>query len=765
MMIDRSATSVKYCPEIPQQEVACPGIYCGDARATGNRIAVMAKICERCSRRQPSQAAYCYFDGTALAGTDQARHQEAGCIEFPRPFVHFEGEACRNFNQFVMACQAQWDRARELLVAGTLRDFFAQLGRFDLVEAAQIAERFPNADRGLDQLLERVPNEVLQPAKLLAEPTSVNLGQIRGGADASFELGLVNQGMHLLYGAVAADCDWLLLGDPPAQRQKLFQTPHEVQVRVRAGGDKLRARAAPYEGRLHIDSNAGKVTINVRLEWPVHPFPTGVLAGALTPREIAQKAKQFPREAAAIFEQGDVERWYKSNGWSYPVEGQTGSGIGAVQQFFEALGLTKPPKVAISDNTLSFFGFAGQRLEHRLKISTRERKPVFAHGHGDQSWLQVGEPKFQGAEVSLPIIVDVPSQSRESLQGKVIVRANGNQRFVVPVDLKIAEKPGRAKKSPPPLPIETAEPAPGRRRERTGSTATFGMTRFVYWSGIVGAWAAFSGWLVSEVAFGRWVGDSMLLAILMIVIVAGALGAALSQVEALITRQWAKQRRFLLPGLIGGLLGGLVGGLLGNFFYLIVGGRFMVLEFLGRVTGWTLIGLAIGVCEGGFELHWRKLRNGMIGGTLGGFLGGVVFGPVSYLVGSPMSSRAVAFVLLGLFVGLFLGLVQVLLKEAWLTVEQGFRPGRQLILDQAVTTMGTSEKAGLIFIAYGAKGVEPIHARIRRREDGAYVVEDNQSRGGTLLNDEPVEAPMRLRDGDVIQLGINKVCFSERLRS
>lgn len=701
----------------------------------------------------------------ALPGTDQAAHQEAGCIEFLRPFTLFDGGPCRNFNQLVTACQQHWKEARDLLVAGKLRDFFGQIGRIDLVEAAQLAERWPDADRGLDQLLGRLPNEVLQPAKLMVEPSNVNLGHVRANADASFDLVLTNQGMQLLYGAVASDCDWLVLGEPPTQRQRLFQTPHDMHVRVRVA--KLRARPKPYQGQLHVDSNAGKMTITVRAEAPVRPFPTGVLAGALTPREIAQKAKQHPKEAAALFEKGAVEQWYKDNGWSYPVEGPTGSGVGAVQQFFEALGLTKPPKVEVSERELTFFGFVGQRLEHRLKIRTNEKRPVFAHGHGDQSWLQVGDPKFQGAEVDLPVIVNVPPRPKERIEGKIIVRANGNQRFVLPVKLQIEEKPGRKARNGPPRsdPVQqvvSVEPVKVERRDKPA--ATFGMTRLVYWSGLVGGWAAFVGWFISEVLFGRWVGESVFLAILMFMFVSAAMGAALSQVEALITRQWEHQRRFLLPGLIGGLVGGLIGGLVGSAFYSILGERYLLLNFIGRVLGWTLVGLAIGVCQGGFELHWRKLRNGMIGGTIGGFLGGLFFGPVSWIVGSPLSSRAVAFVLLGLFVGLLLGLVQVLLREAWLTVEQGFRPGRQLILDQDVITMGTSEKAGLIFIAYGAKGVEPIHTRIRRHKDGTYTVEDNASRAGTFLNDEEIAEPMRLHDGDVIQLGINKVRFSETLR-
>ena len=55
--------------------------------------------------------------------------------------------------------------------------------------------------------------------------------------------------------------------------------------------------------------------------------------------------------------------------------------------------------------------------------------------------------------------------------------------------------------------------------------------------------------------------------------------------------------------------------------------------------------------------------------------------------------------LLGLCIGLFLGLVQVLFKEAWLTVEAGFRPGRQLILNDEVIVMGTTAQRRA---AYGA---------------------------------------------------------------
>ncbi len=115
-------------------------------------------------------------------------------------------------------------------------------------------------------------------------------------------------------------------------------------------------------------------------------------------------------------------------------------------------------------------------------------------------------------------------------------------------------------------------------------------------------------------------------------------------------------------------------------------------------------------------------------------------------------------------IGCFIGLAQVILKEAWLTVEAGFRPGRQLVLNMPELLMGTSEKAALPFIAFGTKGVEPVHLRILRQADGSYLLEDNHSRTGTFVNGQAVQRAVILRNNDAIQLGVNVVRFRERQR-
>jgi len=289
------------------------------------------------------------------------------------------------------------------------------------------------------------------------------------------------------------------------------------------------------------------------------------------------------------------------------------------------------------------------------------------------------------------------------------------------------------------------------------------MGRLVYWSGLLGGWSAFLGWVFSELALGRWVGVKFFISILMVVLIGAAIGGGLSLLAALTTQQWREQTRKVGIGLFGGALAGLVGVVIGNALFWLLGQNNAVLDVIGRTLGWTLMGLAIGVWEGLFQRDWIKARNGLVGGAIGGFLGGLLFNPISALGG--MAGRAVSFVVLGFCVGLFIGLVQVLLKEGWLTVLEGFRPGRQLILSQQTMTLGTSEKAHLMFIAYGAKGVDPHHVRIDRDEEGRFVVADNGSRTGTLLNGQPVSRAMLLQDGDIMQFGVNKVRFNERFRA
>ncbi len=317
----------------------------------------MVQTCSKCSRANPGDAVYCYYDGFVLGGHSRNGGPVAVRAQaFAHPFVFPGGQQCRSFDELALACQEGWSAARDLLKQGYLETFFGGLGRVDLALASKEAAKFPDPDRGLDQLLEKLPSQVLAEPRLSLETQEVNLGILKVGEEREFQLRMENQGMRLVQGTVtSADGNWLALGDAAAN-EKHFHFQHDLALPIRVRSDKLRANTKPLEAHLEIESNGGSFIVAVKAQVPVKAFPSGALAGAKSPRQAAEKAKANSKEAAIQFENGAVADWYKSNGWTYPVQGPSASGLGAIQQFFEALGLTAPPKVEISTKRIDLTG-------------------------------------------------------------------------------------------------------------------------------------------------------------------------------------------------------------------------------------------------------------------------------------------------------------------------------------------------------------------------------------------------------------------------
>jgi hypothetical protein len=220
--------------------------------------------------------------------------------------------------------------------------------------------------------------------------------------------------------------------------------------------------------------------------------------------------------------------------------------------------------------------------------------------------------------------------------------------------------------------------------------------------------------------------------------------------------------------------GGLVGGVLSQSLYEVKALN------LFKVIGWTFTGLLIGLSLGVFDLlatiargqesrgAMRKIRNGLLGGAVGGLLGGLLsvlfHGAWGSLFQEKPADRlwspsAWGFVALGLCIGLLIGLAQVILKEAWLKVESGFRAGRELVLSKPEVTIGRAEGCDVGLFGDGA--VDRLHARIVRHGDD-YVLADAGSAAGTYVNGERVVQPRRLRSGDAIRLGRCVLRFGER---
>lgn len=219
-----------------------------------------------------------------------------------------------------------------------------------------------------------------------------------------------------------------------------------------------------------------------------------------------------------------------------------------------------------------------------------------------------------------------------------------------------------------------------------------------------------------------------------------------------------------------GCVGGFVGAAVGQLFL----GWTDLWAFY--VLGWTITGLLVGVSVGAFDLlsqflsrrdtrgARRKVRNGMIGGTVGGLMGGILSLLLNKVfpdqtTGQWWSPSFTGFVILGMCIGLLIGLAQVILKEAWVRVEAGFRPGRQIILSKAETTIGRGESCDIGL--FGDATIERLHARIVQ-EGNRYLLADADTPGGTYLNGDAVSEPTPLHSGDTIQVGKSVLRFSER---
>jgi hypothetical protein len=296
---------------------------------------------------------------------------------------------------------------------------------------------------------------------------------------------------------------------------------------------------------------------------------------------------------------------------------------------------------------------------------------------------------------------------------------------------------------------------------------------FIYYCALCGAWAAFLGWLLGrfvepESPLLRSIGRGVLLAILITLALAfvdGIWNLTLARTGQLLARVGS--------AVLAGLVGSLIGTSIGQGLYSVTQGSFIGYAFV--IVGWTLTGLLIGASIGLWDVVPRLLAgqslqgglkksfNGVLGGTLGGLVGGVLYIlltlPFESAGRSLLTPSAIGSVLLGLCIGLFIGLAQVILKEAWVRVEAGFRPGRELILSKPETVIGRAESCDIGL--FGDNTIERTHSRIILQQN-RYLLADNGTAAGTLLNGARITGPTPLRAGDEIQVGRSVLRFEER---
>jgi hypothetical protein len=307
---------------------------------------------------------------------------------------------------------------------------------------------------------------------------------------------------------------------------------------------------------------------------------------------------------------------------------------------------------------------------------------------------------------------------------------------------------------------------------------------FVYYCFLFGAWSGFLGWLM-----GRFVAPTVpdgnndffphvLRASVIGLFLGFSVALWLSFLDAAFTLSLRKFGGIFLrvsAAIVVGVFGGLFGGLVGGAIY-----KWTQWDSVFLLS-WIIVGMLVGMSICFFEVcaslvtakdfgsAFKKFIKCAIGGTVGGFLGGLIAlamrkaaefvftGNVNYL----FSPTAIGFVAIGACIGLLVGLAQIILKEAWIKVEAGFRPGREMLLAKAKTTIGRAEGSDIAL--FGDSGVEKAHANIVL-EGGRYFLEDLQTPGGSYVNDQKVEGKAPLRAGDLIRVGKSVLRFNERAK-
>jgi hypothetical protein len=309
---------------------------------------------------------------------------------------------------------------------------------------------------------------------------------------------------------------------------------------------------------------------------------------------------------------------------------------------------------------------------------------------------------------------------------------------------------------------------------------------FIYYCALCGGAGAFLGWAVGRILTaaidpGKTVLIQGLIGLSLGLTVACALGLVDALWNLSLRRIFSVFGRVfvaVLVGSLGGLFGGMIAQLLMGQVDPEKGATIAQKIFL--VFGWMLTGLLIGASLGVFELTGaamanqdtrnpiKKVMRGLIGGLIGGILGGILtlvlgdaFGGLfpGRLRTSLWSPSSWGFVALGACIGLAIAVAQVVLTEAWIKVEAGFRKGREMMLSKPEITIGRAEACDIGL--FGDNQIEKVHARIQQRGND-YLLIDNNTPSGTFVNDQRVVGMRLLRSGDLIRVGRCLLRFGER---
>jgi hypothetical protein len=419
------------------------------------------QTCPRCRRANPELAVYCYYDGFELrAPTDGT------AFRMPSEFVFPNGRRCRTYDELAQACQEEWGAARDLLHQGMFGKFFSSCGRADLVRAAQDANAQGSPDAALATFLASLPGVRTATPRLDLNPRRLLLGSLLAGETRQLPVTITNTGQGTLQGtaSVTEGQDLVSLGDGRALFEVPVDTPRQQQLMLHLNTRGLPANQS-HGAKLTVVTNGGVAEVPLRLELVARPFPASPFQGVKAQRELAERMRQQPKAAVPLLENNEIKRWFEINGWTYPVSGPDVHGVAAVQQFFEAMGLSKPPTVQVSSTEVRLRCRYPDSARYQLTLSTNAKKWVYAAISSDSSWLKIPQPQASGPkEATFLVEVDSSRMTTPHAEGKVKVVTNGGVALEVLVIADVSGMPSSVRTAAPSTPTYVVpRPAPTPR--------------------------------------------------------------------------------------------------------------------------------------------------------------------------------------------------------------------------------------------------------------------------------------------------------------
>jgi hypothetical protein len=250
-------------------------------------------------------------------------------------------------------------------------------------------------------------------------------------------LKILNRGVRLLRGQIEIKSSgWLKtpMGTAPVP----INTGKTQQVQLLIDTQGL-AAGQTYHGQLTLVTNGGAVEVPVVMKLAAYPFPHPPLQGAVNPRDLASRMRDHPKLVEPLFESGEIQRWFQRNGWVYPVHGASVAGVARVQQFFEGLGLSKPPKVLLSHDELILKCHTNQAVKAEITMLTAARKWIYGKVDSDSAWLSVECESIAGAQqarIGITANARGLDDNRRHV-GRLTVTGNGGQKLTLVCKLEV----------------------------------------------------------------------------------------------------------------------------------------------------------------------------------------------------------------------------------------------------------------------------------------------------------------------------------------